>query len=39
LLFIHCFFSAAEAALLSIGADRARQLIEEGGPKGEAMAS
>ncbi len=32
------FFSAAEAALLSIGADRARQLIEEGGPKGEAMA-
>ena len=23
------FFSAAEAALLSIGADRARQLIEE----------
>jgi putative hemolysin len=32
------FFSAAEAALLSIGADRARQLIEEGGPKGKAMA-
>ncbi len=32
------FFSAAEAALLSIGADRARQLIEEGGSKGEAMA-
>jgi putative hemolysin len=24
--------------LLSIGADRARQLIEEGGPKGKAMA-
>ncbi|MFA6236949.1 MAG: hemolysin family protein [Bacteriovorax sp.] len=32
------FFSAAEAALLSIGADRARQLIEEGGTKGKAMA-
>ena len=32
------FFSAAEAALLSIGADRARQLIDEGGPKGKAMA-
>lgn len=32
------FFSAAEAALLSIGADRARQLIEEGGAKGKAMA-
>ncbi len=32
------FFSAAEAALLSIGADRARQLIEEGGSKGKAMA-
>ncbi|MDO9183699.1 MAG: hemolysin family protein [Bacteriovorax sp.] len=32
------FFSAAEAALLSIGADRARQLIEAGGPKGKAMA-
>lgn len=32
------FFSAAEAALLSIGADRARQLIDEGGAKGRAMA-
>jgi putative hemolysin len=32
------FFSAAEAALLSIGVDRARQLIEEGGSKGKAMA-
>ena len=32
------FFSAAEAALLSIGVDRARQLIEEGGVKGRAMA-
>lgn len=32
------FFSAAEAALLSIGADRARQLIDEGGAKGKAMA-
>lgn len=32
------FFSASEAALLSIGADRARQLIEEGGSKGKAMA-
>lgn len=32
------FFSGAEASLLSIGADRARQLIEEGGPKGKAMA-
>ncbi len=32
------FFSAAEAALLSIGVDRARQLIEEGGTKGKAMA-
>lgn len=32
------FFSAAEAALLSIGADRARQLIDEGGARGKAMA-
>lgn len=32
------FFSSAEAALLSIGVDRARQLIEEGGSKGKAMA-
>lgn len=32
------FFSASEAALLSIGADRARQLIEEGGSRGKAMA-
>ena len=32
------FFSSSEAALLSIGVDRARQLIEEGGPKGQAMA-
>jgi len=32
------FFSAAEAALLSIGADRARQLIEDGGAKGKALA-
>jgi len=36
--FAAAFFSAAEAALLSIGADRARQLIEEGGAKGKAMA-
>lgn len=36
--FATAFFSAAEAALLSIGADRARQLIEEGGAKGKAMA-
>lgn len=32
------FFSGAEAALLSIGVDRARQLIDEGGTKGKAMA-
>ncbi len=32
------FFSSAEAALLSIGVDRARQLIEEGGARGKAMA-
>ena len=32
------FFSGAEAALLSIGVDRARQLIDEGGAKGRAMA-
>lgn len=32
------FFSGSEAALLSIGVDRARQLIDEGGHKGKAMA-
>jgi putative hemolysin len=31
------FFSGSEAVLLSIGHDRARQLIEEGGPKGRAL--
>jgi putative hemolysin len=32
------FFSGSEAVLLSIGHDRAKQLIEEGGAKGNALA-
>ncbi len=32
------FFSGAEAVLMSIGIDRARQLIEAGGAKGRALA-
>lgn len=31
------FFSGSEAVLLSIGHDRAKQLIEEGGSKGKAL--
>lgn len=31
------FFSGSEAVLLSVSHDRARQLIEEGGPKGKAL--
>jgi putative hemolysin len=31
------FFSGAEAALMSIGVDRTKQLIEEGGYKGRAL--
>jgi putative hemolysin len=32
------FFSGSEAVLMSLGIDRAKQLIEEGGSKGKAMA-
>lgn len=31
------FFSGSEAVLLSVGHDRAKQLIDEGGPKGKAL--
>ena len=31
------FFSGSEAVLMSLGIDRAKQLIEEGGKKGQAM--
>jgi putative hemolysin len=31
------FFSGSEAVLMSIPVDRAKQLIEEGGPKGKAL--
>ncbi len=36
-LFASGFFSGSEAVLMSVGLDRARQLIEEGGAKGEAL--
>lgn len=32
------FFSGSEAVLMSVGIDRAKQLIEEGGAKGRALA-
>ena len=32
------FFSGSEAVILSLGIDRARQIMEEGGPRGKAMA-
>ncbi|MCO4792536.1 MAG: HlyC/CorC family transporter [Bacteriovoracaceae bacterium] len=31
------FFSGSEAVLMSVGVDRSKQLIEEGGPKGNAF--
>lgn len=31
------FFSGSEAVLMSIGVDRAKQLIDEGGPRGKAF--
>jgi putative hemolysin len=31
------FYSASEAALVSLGIDRTKQLIKEGGPKGKAL--
>ncbi|MCK5884606.1 MAG: HlyC/CorC family transporter [Bacteriovoracaceae bacterium] len=34
---LSAFFSGSEAVLLSIGIDRAKQLIEEGGVKGKTM--
>ncbi len=34
---LSAFFSGAEAALMSIGVDRTKQLIEEGGAKGRAL--
>lgn len=36
-IFLSAFFSGSEAVLLSIGIDRAKQLIEGGGPKGRNM--
>ena len=36
-LVLSAFFSGAEAALMSISVDRTKQLIEEGGAKGEAL--
>lgn len=36
-LALSAFFSASEAALMSIHLDRTKQLIEEGGPKGKAL--
>ncbi len=37
-ILLSAFFSGAEAVLMSIGIDRARQLIEDGGRKGRALA-
>ena len=34
---LSAFFSGSEAVLMSLGIDRARQLIEEGGSRGDAM--
>ena len=36
-IILSAFFSGSEAVLLSIGIDRAKQLIEGGGPKGRNM--
>jgi putative hemolysin len=36
-LFASGFFSGSEAVLMSLGIDRAKQLIEEGGAKGRAL--
>ena len=36
-LMASCFFSASEAALMSISVDRTKQLIEEGGARGRAL--
>ncbi|MDH5581080.1 MAG: DUF21 domain-containing protein, partial [Bdellovibrionales bacterium] len=36
-LFASGFYSGSEAILMSIGLDRARQLIDEGGAKGKAL--
>lgn len=36
-LMVSAFFSASEAALMSISVDRTKQLIEEGGARGKAL--
>ncbi len=36
-LMVSAFFSASEAALMSISVDRTKQLIEEGGSRGKAL--
>jgi len=36
-LFLSGFFSGSEAVLMSIGVDRAKQLIEDGGKKGKVL--
>lgn len=36
-LFASAFFSASEAALMSISVDRTKQMIEEGGARGKAL--